>query len=58
MCTVMDLSPAADPKWTPKPRRGGPDCRSNVENFIGWSRGLGLYNPDIFEPDDLLKACF
>jgi hypothetical protein len=35
---------------------GSPEARTNVENFIAWSRGLGLYDPDIFEVDDLAKV--
>jgi hypothetical protein len=34
---------------------GSPECRANVETFLNWARSLGLQNPDIFEPDDLLK---
>ena len=35
---------------------GTPEARANVENFIAWSRGLGLYDPDIFQVDDLVKV--
>ena len=30
------------------------DAKNNVNAFIEWARGLGLKNPDIFTPEDVL----
>ena len=42
--------------YTALPRKGSPEARANVELFLAWSRTLGLSEPDIFEPDDLIKV--
>ena len=44
--------------YTALPRKGSPEARANVELFLAWSRTLGLSEPDIFEPDDLIKVLF
>ena len=33
---------------------GTPAAKQNVENFLEWTRGLGLVGPDIFRAEDVL----
>lgn len=48
--------PIRDLKFTPKAIRGSPEARANVDTFIDWARDLGLRNPDIFTPEDVLAG--
>ena len=48
----MDLDPPLP--YHKRAGRGTPKARENVEKFIGWARNLGLKNPDVFTPDDLI----
>lgn len=41
----------------PHSKTGSPRAAQNVRSFIDWARGVGIANPDIFAPADLLEVC-
>lgn len=44
-----------DVQYLPDATPGSDDAASNVEAFITWAEGAGVYNPEVFCPEDLIE---